>query len=65
MFLLNYKYIYNILYGNKISVIIMLIAGIGILWYIADKTWIKTFFCKEFYNKGMNKDKGEEENEEY
>ena len=49
VFFMRFETIYKYTFGNKICVVLMLILGIGILWYVSSKTWIKMFFDKEFY----------------
>lgn len=62
LFVSRYENIYRYTFGSKIYVIIILIAGLAIIYYIADKTWIKIFFDKEFYIKRPADEVDEDEN---
>ncbi len=47
VFVSEYEIIYRYTFGSKLYVIVSLIAGVAIIYYIIDRTWIKTFFDKE------------------
>ncbi len=47
VFVSKYDLIYRYTFGSKLYVIITLILGVAVIYYIVDRTWIKTFFDKE------------------
>lgn len=47
----RYEVIYRYTFGSKVYVVITLILGLAIIYYIVDKTWIKMFFDMDFYRK--------------
>ncbi|MCD8239409.1 MAG: CPBP family intramembrane metalloprotease [Clostridiales bacterium] len=49
LILSRYEKIYRYTFGNKVYVVVSLIAGIGILYFIFDKTWVKNYFSRDFY----------------
>ncbi|MCD8089691.1 MAG: CPBP family intramembrane metalloprotease [Clostridiales bacterium] len=62
LLLSKYERIYKYTFGNKVYVIVSFIVGIGILYFIFDRTWIKNYFEKNLYipNKGCEVAKNEE-----
>ncbi|MCC8015740.1 MAG: CPBP family intramembrane metalloprotease [Eubacterium sp.] len=49
LMLSKYEKIYKYTFGNKVYVVVSLIAGIGILYFIFDRTWVKSYFNRDFY----------------
>lgn len=49
----KYERLYKDTFGNKIYVIVTLLIGIVLLYYVVDKTWIKMFFDRSFYNNKL------------
>ncbi len=47
VFALRFKTFYKYTFGSRTYVVITLILGIGIIYYIVDRTWIKMFFNKK------------------
>lgn len=58
----KYEKIYSYTFGSKLYVIITLILGIVIIYYIVDKTWLKMFFETDFYKKRLVNEVDEDEN---
>ncbi len=56
VFLSGYKKFYSLVLGTKLFDIVILVLGIGIIYYVVDRTWLKTFF-------DMNKTKVDSEAE--
>ena len=50
VFASRYETFYRYTFGSKIYVIIILVVGIGILYFIVDRTWIKMFFDRNLIN---------------
>jgi membrane protease YdiL (CAAX protease family) len=57
----KYETVYKYTFGSKIYVVITMLIGFFIIYQIVDKTWIKTYFNREFY--GFNPKNEVEENE--
>lgn len=57
----KYEVIYRYTFGNKIYVVLTMLAGFAIIYYIVDKTWIKRFFNIEFYKIQREKEVDEDE----
>lgn len=44
VFLSKYEKLYSLVFGTKLFAAVMLVLGIGIIYRISDKTWLKAFF---------------------
>lgn len=50
----RYETIYRYTFGTKIYVIVTFIIGIAMIYIIADRTWIKNFFDREYYKNKLD-----------
>ncbi len=50
VFVSEYETFYKYTFGSKIYVVVTLIVGIGIIYYVVEKTWIKKFFNRNEIN---------------
>ncbi len=53
VFVSKYDKLYRYTFGSKIYVVMTLILGIAVIYYIVDKTWLKTFFDKNSISSGF------------